>query len=65
MKDLSELHDTALEHELGVIVAIDRVTQYRIRIYDEKDARLLKEIIPLLENVIYEAKQYKDWLEEI
>ncbi len=51
MKDLSELHDT--------------VTEYRIKMYEEKDAKALNVIIPLLENLIYEANQYKDWLEEI
>lgn len=65
MNDLSELHDTALDYELGVIASAETVTEYRIKMYEKKDAEILKSIIPVLENLIYEANQYKDWLEEI
>ncbi|MDE7430615.1 MAG: hypothetical protein K2N34_01640 [Lachnospiraceae bacterium] len=62
---LVELHDMALEYESDIEQSLNTISSYRIKMKDKKDEEILKSIIPVLDNLIYEAQQYKEWLEEI
>ena len=62
---LAELHNTALEYDTGIQTTTDTIAEYRVKMFNKKDSRILKSIIPLLDTLIYEANQYKDWLEEL
>ncbi len=64
-KKLAELHDTALEYDTSIQTTTDTIAEYRVKMFIKKDSRILKSIIPLLDTLIYEANQYKDWLEEL
>lgn len=37
----------------------------RVKMFNKKDSRILKSIIPLLDTLIYEANQYKEWIEQM
>ena len=65
VKELLKLHDTALEYDSDIQTTTDTIVEYRIKMVDKKDRRILKSIIPLLDTLIYEANQYKEWLEEL
>ena len=62
---LLKLHDTALEYDSDIQTTTDTIVEYRIKMVDKKDSQILKSIIPLLDTLIYEASQYKEWLEEL
>lgn len=63
VKELISLYDTALEYDIDIQATVDTIVEYREKMFNKKDGRILKSIIPLLETLIYEANQYKDWLE--
>lgn len=63
IKELSELFDLALDYENDIITTVETITEYKQKMWDKKDVRILKSIIPLLDTLIYESKQYKEWLE--
>lgn len=65
VKELLKLHDTALEYDSDIQTTTDTIVEYRIKMVDKKDRQILKSIIPLLDTLIYEASQYKEWLEEL
>lgn len=65
MSNLVELHDMALEYENDIVQSIDTVSEYRIKMLTKRNAEILKSILPVLDTLIYEAQQYKEWLEEI
>ncbi len=65
VKELLKLHDTALEYDSDIQTTTDTIVEYRIKMVDKKDSQILKSIIPLLDTLIYEASQYKEWLEEL
>ena len=37
----------------------------RVKMFNKKDSRILKSIIPLLDTLIYEANHYKEWIEQM
>ena len=65
MSDLVKLHDMALEYENDIDGSIDTVRDYRIKMIEKRNVAILKSIIPVLDILIYEVGQYKEWLEEI
>ncbi|MDE6053393.1 MAG: hypothetical protein K2G55_06480 [Lachnospiraceae bacterium] len=62
---LVALHDMALQYENDIEQSFDTISSYRIKMINKEDEEILKNIIPVLDNLIYEAQQYKEWLEEI
>ena len=65
MSDLVNLHDMALEYENDIEGSVDTIRNYRLKMIDKRNAAILKSVIPVLDILIYEAGQYKEWLEEI
>ena len=65
MSDLVKLHDMALEYENDIEGSVDTIRNYRLKMIDKRNAAILKSVIPVLDILIYEAGQYKEWLEEI
>lgn len=65
MSDLAKLHDTALEYENDIDASVDTIRNYRIKMIDKRDVTILKSVIPVLDILTCEIKQYKEWLEEI
>lgn len=65
IKKLLELHGYALEYDSDIQTTTDTIVEYREKMFDKKDSRILISIIPLLDTLIYEANQYKEWLEEL
>ena len=65
MSDLAELYDTALQYENDIDASVDTIRNYRIKMIDKKDAEILKSIIQVLDILICETEQYKEWLEGI
>ncbi len=64
-KELSKLHDIALDYDLDIQITTDKIAERREKIFKEKDAGKLKSIVPLLDDLIYEAGQYKEWIEQM
>lgn len=62
-KDLALLHDMALDYESDITTTLDTISEYRVKMWNKKDEKILKSIIPLLDTLIYESEQYKEWLE--
>ena len=62
MKDLAKLFDTTLVYENDIITTLETITEYKNKMWDKKDVHILKNIIPLLDTLIYEAEKYKEWL---
>lgn len=65
MSNLVRLHDMALDFEIDIEQSFDAITDYRIKMIDKRDPQILKSIIPVLDTLIYEAQQYKEWLQEL
>ncbi len=65
IRELSKLYDTALEYDTDIQTTADTIVEYRTKMFDNKDSRILKSIIPLLDTLIYEANQYKEWIEQM
>ena len=63
--DMSKLHDIALDYDLDIQITTDRIVECREKMFKEKDSRELKSIVPLLDILIYEAGQYKEWIEQM
>ena len=64
-EELSKLHDRALEYDSDIQITTDTIVEYREKMFNKKDGRILKSIIPLLDTLIYEANKYKEWLKEL
>lgn len=64
-KELSKLHDIALDYDLDIQMTTDKIAERREKMFKEKDAGKLKSIVPLLDDLIYEAGQYKEWIEQM
>lgn len=65
ISELSKLYDTALEYDIDIQTTADTIVEYRVKMFNKKDSRILKSIIPLLDTLIYEANQYKEWIEQM
>ena len=65
MNKLAELHDTALEYDLDIQGTVEAIVEYRRKMYDKRDVKILGSVLPLLDTLIYEAEQYKEWLENL
>lgn len=63
IKELAKLFDLALDYENDIITTVETIAEYKQKMWDKKDERILKSIIPLLDTLIYESRQYKEWLE--
>ncbi len=59
------LHDIALDYDLDIQITTDKISERREKMFKEKDAGKLKSIVPLLDDLIYEAGQYKEWIEQM
>lgn len=65
MNKLAELHDIALEYDLDIQGTVETIVEYRSKMYDKRDVKILGSVLPLLDTLIYEAEQYKEWLENL
>lgn len=63
IKELAKLFDLALDYENDIITTVETIVEYKQKMWDKKDMRILKSIIPLLDTLVYEAEKYKEWLE--
>lgn len=61
---LSDLHDMALEYDLDIQETVEEIIECRVKMYKKRDKGILKSAIPLMDRLIYEAEEYKRWLEE-
>lgn len=64
-KELSKLHDIALDYDLDIQITTDKIAECREKMFKEKDTGKLKSIVLLLDALIYEAGQYKEWIEQM
>ncbi len=64
-KELSKLHDAALDYDLDIQITTDKIAECREKMFKEKDTGKLKSIVLLLGALIYEAGQYKEWIEQM
>lgn len=64
-KELSKLHDAALDYDLDIQITADKIVECREKMFKEKDSGKLKSIVPLLDALICEAGQYKEWIEQM
>lgn len=62
MKDLAKLHDDALEYEIALLKYAEMLSEHRIKICTEKDREELLLVIPVLNGIISEAKEYRGWI---
>lgn len=65
MNGLEELHDNCLEYELNIIDSADMLSERRIQACKSGDKESFKEIIPVLNSIIQDAKLYKQYLIEM
>lgn len=63
--EILKLHNIALDYDLDIQITTDKIAERREKIFKEKDAGKLKSIVPLLDDLIYEAGQYKEWIEQM
>lgn len=63
MKELANLFDLALDYENDIIATVETIVEYKKKMYEKKDAHVLKRIIPHLDTLIYKVERYKEWLE--
>lgn len=63
VKDLAKLFDLALDYENDIITTVETIVECKKKMWEEKDERILKSIIPRLNTLIFQAEQYKEWLE--
>ncbi|MSS91285.1 hypothetical protein FYJ45_24530 [Eisenbergiella tayi] len=62
--DISMLHDMALNFENYIEIDSEHLCEKRIEMYEKKDADILREVIPALNAIIYDAEKYKGWILE-
>ena len=62
MKDLAKLHEDALEYEIALLEYAEMLSEHRIKICTEKDQEELLFVIPVLNGIISEAKEYRYWI---
>lgn len=63
MKDYAQLHDDALDYERDIEIGAEQLCEVRLKMYREKDADILKEITPVLNEIIHNAERYRDWIQ--
>lgn len=64
MKDYKQLHDDALDYERDIEFGMEMLVEKRLKMYREKDADVLKEVVPALNAIIHSAERYKAWIKE-
>lgn len=65
MQDLVKIHDIALEHENGIADMLERISESRIKMFERKDLSILKRVVKQLDDLIYHAEIYKQWLKDL
>lgn len=63
MKELSKIHDEMLEHEHSILEDFEMLSDLRVKMYNNKDKEVLKEIRPVLNAILYDTEKYIGWLE--
>lgn len=61
-KDIAQLHDDALDYERSIEIDVEILSETRLKMYKEKDAEILKQIVPALNTIIHDAERYKEWI---
>ena len=63
MNEFAKLHDEALDHEHSILEDVEMLSDLRVKMYDNKDKEVLKEIRPVLNAILQDTEKYIDWLE--
>lgn len=63
MSEFVKLHDEALDHEHSILQDVEMLSDLRVKMYDNKDKEVLKEIRPVLNAILYDTEKYIGWLE--
>lgn len=61
-KDIEKLHNMALIYENEIEIDTAYLNEKRIEMYEQKDADILREIIPSLNSIIEDAEKYRSWI---
>ena len=64
MKDYEQLHDDALDYEMDIETDVEMLIEKRLKMYREKDAAVLKEILPALNAITHDVERYKEWIQK-
>lgn len=64
MSNLVKLHDEALDYEHNILKDVEMLSDIRVKMYDNRDKEILKEIRPVLNAILYDTERYIGWLEE-
>lgn len=64
MSNLSKLHDEALDYENAITIDTELLSDLRVKMYDEQDKSVLREVVPVLNAILSDAEKYKDWIME-
>ena len=64
MVDIYKLHDEALEYENDICDSAEEISRLRIKMCNEKDPKRLMFIMSVLNCLISEAQEYKEWIKE-
>lgn len=62
MTDLAKIHDDCLEYENELSGSIEELTELRCKFYENKNPIDIQYIMPVLNCIIHEAKEYKDFI---
>lgn len=65
MENLAKIHDKALEYENYISYMAEKISETRIKMYEEKKLNILKGITKQLDEMIYYAEAYKSWLKDL
>ncbi len=64
MKNYEQLHDDALDYEMDIETDVEMLIEKRLKMYREKDAAVLKEILPALNAITHDVERYKEWIQK-
>lgn len=62
MEDLAKIHDMCLEHELDIDLSVDMLEDKRLFAYKSRDKESFREILPVLNAIEHDVKQYQEYI---
>lgn len=63
MKNLAKMHDDMLDYEADIVNNTELLTIKRALMYKHQDAEILKEVIPVLNDIIQDVQRYREWIQ--
>ncbi len=63
MNEFANLHDEVLDHEHSIFEDVEMLSDLRVKMYNNKDKDVLKEIRQVLNAILYDTEKYIGWLE--